>query len=126
MSYQAIVIPAGTAAPYVATFGGGEDLDDLQDLQRIVGGQLQVVPTPNVPIAMWCNEDAQYDGLPVNAVATEFWASAGDGGGQDYLCGTVVLASYRSGLDGEDGDAASQLDPKWLVHFGLSDGPLQD
>ena len=123
MSYQVIVIPADDSAIHVKTIGA--DGYSLANLQQCVGGIIGSAPAPDTTVVMYCNDEGKLDGLAINPRATEFWASFFNttaAGLSDALCGPVVLASYHSEQDDENdsGDACSQLDPKWLAHFGLA------
>jgi len=56
MSYSAVVVPADIREPVRREQIGA---DSLADLQRLVGGYVQVLRVPDGEVEMWVNEDGK-------------------------------------------------------------------
>jgi hypothetical protein len=79
---------------------------ELQELQRLVGGWIEYVPTEQ-PITLYCNEEGKIEGLPLNPRATLHFSGLLQVG--DYLAGDVVVL----GPIDEHGENTG-IDPSWL------------
>lgn len=84
--------------------------DQLEDLQRLVGGYFQVVPLPVEGLNAFVNEEGKIYGLPINPRAT--LATRGTLMRGDYIAGTMVVLGPVD-EDGEhqsaDPDAVARL-----------------
>lgn len=69
----------------------------LEDLQREVGGYIQVIPLfprwEGKRCTAYCNEEGRLFGLKPNDRATEHWRS--ERPHLDYLVGPVVIQTYQ-------------------------------
>jgi hypothetical protein len=88
-----IVIPADDSQP-VET----RDTDQqpgLPELQKIVGGYIEVVPHWDTHLdrecVVYCNEEGKLNELPINMRATVAWYQAIGGRVDDVLVGNVVM-----------------------------------
>lgn len=108
---RALLIPAGGLPEEVEV----SDENELDDLQRYVGGWIEYVPTDQ-DVTLYCNEEGKILNLPPNPLATELFGSLLMPG--DYLAGDVILL----GLLDEDG-ASTSIDPEWIktvrVHMAV-------
>jgi hypothetical protein len=82
----------------------------LGELQALVGGFIEVVPThyevvDHGPVFMVLNEDGKHLGLPINHYATALLHQAG-GRPDDLVVGDVVLATQRE-LDEPEEDGST-------------------
>jgi hypothetical protein len=80
-----------------------DGLPGLQDLQGLVGGDIELVPFftefEREPCVVFCNQTGKLDGLEINHCATAFWRAAalwhaqGEPRfiGRDYLVGPIVI-----------------------------------
>lgn len=73
------------------------DAGCLALLQEKVGGWLEVAPTADRNLAMYCHEEGKIRGLPPNVLATAFL----EPGNPDVIMGDVVLVGPpdREGYD---------------------------
>lgn len=67
----------------------------LSDWQRLVGGLIEVVPTPHPDIEMLINEEGKLDGLPFNPIATLIYPFRE----YDFLVGTAVIVRLNKRRD---------------------------
>lgn len=93
MSGEVIIIPADDNEPL--TFRKTDKQPDLQELHRIVGGYIELVPHWQLyneqPCVAFCNEDGKGMGLPINMRATAAWYITLGRRVDDVLVGNVVL-----------------------------------
>ena len=94
---QVVVFPADGLAEV------REISQDLESLQKIVGGYIEAVSTSyddaGVPQAIfWLNEEGKLKRLRPNGRATALWWALEGGPTGDHFCGTVILSG---GNDGE-------------------------
>lgn len=82
--------------------GSGE----LRELQRLVGGWIEYVPTEQ-DVTLYCNEEGKIEGLPFNVIATQVFGDLLQP--HDYLAGDIVALGP---IDSE-GDTTG-IDPVWL------------
>lgn len=85
--------------------------DALAELQSLVGGYVEVVPTSD-EVVMWCNEGGKLLGLRHNAVADVAWSFYDVHGciiGGDWLAGNIVITGPG------DGDAPEGLFDKLVA-----------
>ena len=61
--------------------------DRLEDLQALVGGDIEVVYPFDEPVALVCHSEGKLQGLPVNRALTD-----PQGMPYDIVCGTFFLA----------------------------------
>lgn len=84
--------------------------DSLADLQRLVGGDIQLVPLPH-GLSLVINEEGKLHGLPVNHRATEALCAYLLPG--DFLVGTTLMigpeGSDESTLDADLAAAGSLM-----------------
>lgn len=68
---------------------------ELEDMQKAVGGYLELVPYfdkfAKKDCVVFCNEEGKVDGLEYNAVATRHWQACCDYTLTDYLVGDVCI-----------------------------------
>ena len=75
------------------------EVEDWRDLGKLVGGWIEIAPTPGSPFTMYVNEEGKINGLPFNARANRLanryrtW--------DDPLAGDAVLVGPPTG-EGED------------------------
>lgn len=63
----------------------------LEELQKFVGGMIELTRT-NKPVRdMWVNEEGKLDGLPINRKATALYQY----GLQDPICGNVLVINRK-------------------------------
>ena len=81
--------------------------NDLQSMQKAVGGLLQVIYPFEEPVALVCNDEGKLLGLPLNrGLRTE------DGTLYDIVCGTFFLCAAPP-----DGDSFESLSEEQLVRY---------
>ena len=86
MAISAVIIPEDPTEPVRR-----EELesdDALSELQREVGGNVQVIE-PEPDVSVWMNEEGKYVGLKVNVRATTVFGGALLTG--DYIAGNAVV-----------------------------------
>jgi Domain of unknown function (DUF3846) len=95
MSYLISISPTGAILQNPI-----KDVPTLDDLQKIVGGYIEVIPFWNVyndgtkllPCVAFCNEEGKLHGLPINNHAQVLWQGAvGDRMLTDHLVGTIAV-----------------------------------
>jgi hypothetical protein len=69
---------------------GGSPVFELRQLQRIVGGYIEIQPLRVTGGWLVLHEDGKGVGLPVNAAATALWLA---NGGQDPIVGDVLICA---------------------------------
>lgn len=101
----ALVVPADRTAPlsYVLI-----PPDGLDQLQQLVGGYIEGVPSQHHGLAAWCNEEGRLRGLPLNDRATSWWQRHGfDVGHDDDLRGDVVFHGVND--EGDEADVPASV-----------------
>lgn len=77
----------------VAIYHNGHEIReveaDLATLQEVVGGYIEIAPTPGAPFVMLVNEEGKLHGLPLNVLANELADQYRDW--NDPIVGNVVL-----------------------------------
>lgn len=68
----------------------------LDELQKMVGGMIQVVDLPKQGMHMVCNEEGKLNALPVNSMATRLWEV--DYGTTDMIVGDTLFIPMNSGM----------------------------
>jgi hypothetical protein len=69
---------------------------DLKVLQGLVGGWIEAIPTDAA--CFWRNEDAEYEGCPVNSLATYLWWTLNpEMEGLEVLRGAIFLTGHDDG-----------------------------
>ena len=82
-----LIQPDGTVAPITPKNGTDFQLDELQE---IVGGDIQIVRPPGMPgVIMVINEEGKLKDLATNPIASKFWHAG------DPIVGNAVLC-HRS------------------------------
>lgn len=104
---RALLIPAGGKPEEVEV----SDENELDDLQRYVGGWIEYVPT-NEDVTLYCNEEGKIEGLPPNPLATSLFGSLLMPG--DYLAGDVILLGPI-----DDEGASTSIDDLWFEYVGV-------
>jgi Domain of unknown function (DUF3846) len=74
---------------------------DLVSLKKAVGGYIEIVPTPNSPFVMFCDEEGKIKGKPINLTATKLADRYRDW--NDPIVGDVALVGPVD-ADGENAD----------------------
>lgn len=91
----------------------------LEDLQRMVDGNIEVVPTvlgtgwsqeDDVKVLMLANEEGKNRGLPVNLLATDLSAIWDD----EVVGNVVILGARGDEMIGLTREAAENIVKKWL------------
>lgn len=106
---RAILVPALGEAREVQIPESGEG--ELDELQRLVGGFIELVPTDTLTV--FCNEEGKIQGLPPNYRATSTFGSLLMPG--DVIAGDVVVLGN---LD-DDGDTVSLSDDDVEAVLGI-------
>lgn len=87
-----ILLPDGTET---ATTPANGKTFELEELQKIVGGYIEILALPGKPgEIMVCNEEGKLEGLPINPAATQLWKATAQPGSPrmfDDVVGTVLL-----------------------------------
>lgn len=92
---KALVIPADNTQPTRY-----ENLEGLEDFQRVVGGYIQTVPMEG-NVAPYFNEEGKLTGLPKNDRATKILS--GSIMSDDYIAGDCLFVGF-------DIDTGEELD----------------
>ena len=68
----------------------------LENLQKMVGGYIEIVNTPDRKNLFVCNEEGKLQGLPINVAATSFAQKIGALPQSDCFVGNIVyMYSYE-------------------------------
>ena len=80
-----------------------EDVEriNLEFLQGVVGGWIELLPIPGLEVNMYLNEEGKIEGLPLNHRASSIAHRTHAVSGYDYIVGDVVLVD---GIDDEGDD----------------------
>lgn len=93
---KALVIPADNTQPTRY-----ENLEGLEDFQRVVGGWIETVPMEEGNLVPYFNEEGKLNGLPKNDRATKILS--GSIMPHDYIAGDCLFIAYNPET-GEDED----------------------
>lgn len=80
--------------------------NELEEMQKIVGGDIEFVPLPDSDCHIYCNDEGKLDGLPGNRRMVN----------NDIICGTFFICAD----DGEGADASlsDEQVARYMERFG--------
>jgi hypothetical protein len=87
----------------------GDDTARLRQLQEIVGGLIEAIPSSE-DVTIWVNEEGKLLGLPRNRLAEMVWAQCDAWGclaAGDWISGNAIV------LGGADDEGYSTTAPEW-------------
>lgn len=99
---RALVMHPGEQHAVLADVDG----QDLQALQKLVGGYLEGIPVAGIALAL-INEEGKLMGLPVNLLATQVMHDLGALHPRDTIVGSLVMVSVAPG--GATGDVPDSI-----------------
>lgn len=100
---EGIIIPADNSAPLRTV-----TLDSLEDYQRVVGGWIEAVDTPDLGVTMYVDEEGLIRDLPFNRRATFLWRFHLPQAHDARLVGDVAVVGLTDD-EGENTELPSEL-----------------
>ena len=117
--------PAGVGVAAVLEHGVVEFEGGLDELQRAVGGNVEVIPSHH-SVTFWVNEDGKFTGLPINRLAMDAWLRWDEYGcmlfNRDWIAGSVVVTG-GVGRDGETKDLPESA-RRWVLAVARDAGAV--
>jgi hypothetical protein len=105
------IVPADTTKPIIV-----QNIDpELENIQHLVGGDVEAVDLRSHGMTMYSNEDSKFAGLPLNQRATVLAHLSHSIRTDDYIAGDAVIFG-PSDEDGADTDL-SDIQQRLLYRF---------